>query len=60
MLDIVKESYSERTGESIESDDFLEVATALSATYDADADGVVTSDEFMAGWNSSGNGRRGY
>ena len=46
MLDIVKESYSERTGESIESKDFLEVATALSATYDADADGVVTGDEF--------------
>ena len=60
MRDIIKESYSQRTGESIESDDFLEVATALSATYDADADGVVTGDEFMAGWNSSGNGRSAY
>ena len=49
MIGEMKSSLEDRTGQFIESDDFLEVATALSLSYDADSNGVVTGDEFWAG-----------
>ena len=54
MVSRLRKIYKERTGEVIESTDMLEVSTALTATYDTDNDGVVTGDEFWAGWQDSG------
>ena len=53
----LRNAYKGRTGEDIDSGDLLELSTALSATYDADSDGVVTGDEFHAGWKDSSYGR---